>query len=131
MTKGEKDRILLELYSLYNKSLYGVIELNVIENNALIANIAKNDGIESVLIKLHKEGLLNFEYKSITGQNGKIIEIRIRGGVNFTEKGFDYLKELRKNKFLKFWELLYKYILPIGYTIDIVYTVFLFFKGNN
>ena len=128
MTKEEKDRILLELYSLYNKSLYGVIELNVIKDNALIANIAKNDVIESVLVKLHKEYLLNFVYKPITGQGGEIIDIRIVGGVNFTEKGFDYLKELRKNKFLKFWELLYKYVLPIGYVIDIVYTFFSFFQ---
>jgi len=128
MTKKEKDRILLELYSLYNKSLYGVIELNVIKNNALIANIAKNDGIESILMKLHEEYLLNFEYKLLPDQSGKIIEIRIKGGVNFTEKGFDYLKELRKNKFLKLWELLYKYVLPIGYVIDIVYTFFSFFQ---
>jgi hypothetical protein len=118
MTTNEKNEMLLKLYSLYNKSLYGEIQLEDTQKNITFNN---DEEIKSRLMNLHDEGLIKFEYKPITGDHGQTIEIRIKGGIRFTEKGFDYLKELRKNKFVKFWELLYKFILPIGYLIDILW----------
>ena len=127
MTKVEKDRILLELYSLYNKSSYGEIQIDTIRNNILFIKNSEAE-VEGKLMFLYNEGLVKFEYKPITGSHSEIIEIRIRGGIRFTEKGFDYLKELRKNKFVKFWELLYKFILPIGYLIDILWKIIAIFQ---
>jgi len=111
MTIGEKNETLLELYSLYNKSPFGEISLKDIQGNNV-------DEISQKLMFLYNEGLVKFEYKPKLGNDTQLIQVVIKGGVTFTEKGFDYLKELRKNKLIKFWELLYKFILPIGYLID-------------
>jgi hypothetical protein len=113
MTTKEKNKMLLELYSLYNKSPYGEILLEDIQGNNV-------DEIGQKLMFLRNEGLIKFEHKPITGKNGEIIQVRIRGGITFTEKGFDYLKELRKNKLVKFREFLYQTLAPIAIIVDIL-----------
>jgi len=125
MTKVEKDRTLLELYSLYNKSLYGEIQLEDIQKNITFNN---DEEIKSSLMNLHDEGLIKFEYKPITGDHGQTIEIRIKGGIRFTEKGFDCLKELRKSKLVKFREFLYKTLLPLALLTDIVAHIIAFLQ---
>lgn len=121
MTISEKNKMLIELYSLYNKSPFGEIPLNDIKGDNV-------DEIKQKLMFLYNEGLVTFEYKPLYGDNRQLTEIRIKGGVKFTEKGFDYLKELRKNKFLKFWEVFYKWIAPIGYLIDILWKIIAIFQ---
>jgi len=101
MTTGEKNEMLLELYSLYNKSPFGEISLKDIQGNNV-------DEISQKLMFLYNEGLVKFEYRPIPGNDTQLIQVRIKGGVTFTKKGFDYLKELRKSKFTKFGEILYK-----------------------
>jgi hypothetical protein len=121
MTTSEKNKMLIELYSLYNRSPFGEISLHDIKGNNV-------DEIKQKLMFLYNEGLVTFEYKPLYGDNRQLTEIRIKGGVKFTEKGFDYLKELRKNKFLKFWEVFYKWIAPIGYLIDVLWKIIAIFQ---
>ncbi|MGC8757804.1 MAG: hypothetical protein ACP5QX_05085 [Caldisericaceae bacterium] len=111
MTKYEKNKMLLKLFSLYEKSPYGEVSLEEIENTK---------EVYQKLMFLYHEGFIIFEHKPITNEKGEITEVRIRGGIRFTEKGFDYLKELRRSKFVKFWEILYKVITPITVFIDLL-----------
>jgi len=117
MTKVEKDRILLELYSLYNNSSRGELYLDDIRKNITSNN---DKEIENRLVFLRNEGLIKFELGSqlVEQDEPPVIWILPSSGITFTEKGFDYLKELKKKKLVKIWELLYKFILPIGYLID-------------
>jgi hypothetical protein len=125
MTTNEKNEMLLELYSLYNKSLYGEIQLEDTQKNITFNN---DEEIKSRLMNLYDEGLIKFEYKPITGDHGQTIEIRIKGGIRFTEKGFDYLKELRKSKLVKFREFLYNTLLPLALLTDIVAHIIAFLQ---
>jgi hypothetical protein len=117
MTTVEKNKMLLELFSLYERSPYGEVLLEDIRSNNV-------DEINQKLMFLYNEGFVIFGHKPITGKNGEIIEVRINSGIRFTEKGFDYLKELRKSKFAKFWEFLYKVFAPIAIILDILARIF-------
>jgi hypothetical protein len=122
MTQSEKNKFLLELYSLYEKSSLGMIPLEEIYQRKDVYDFSKK------LIALCNDGLVECKYKLISGQDGQSQAIIEGDGVRFTEKGFDYLKELRKNKFLRFWEVFYKCIAPIGYLIDILWKIIAIFQ---
>ncbi len=121
MTKSEKDKLMLKLYSLYEKSPFGEIPLDAIkiENNS--------DTLQKLLFLLN-EGLIIFEHKTLRGAHGEIVDVRIGSGIRFTEKGFDYVKDLKRSKLSKLWEIIYKFLVPAEVILDFLTRLFVFIR---
>ena len=112
---------MLKLYSLYEESPFGEIPLDVIR-------IESNSDTLQKLIFLLNEGFIIFEYKTLRGDHDKIADVRISSGIRFTEKGFDYVKELKRSKLSKLWEVVYKFLVPAGVILDFLTRLFTFIK---
>lgn len=130
MKDKEKNSFFINLYKVFqNKSNFEVLYFEDIKNHFKHYN---NKKLIDLLLKLKSEDLIDFDEKRLKNESGKIVDIHIEN-IKFTEKGNLYYRDLTKNSFVKIlskvWEIIYKYIIPVGFIIDIILRILSYFRS--